>query len=216
MRYLLGSLAFVALLAAALFLTAGRVDLPYFWAYFAIVAGAGTAACFVIDRDLRKERFQPGAGGIDRRLRATALPFFVAHLAVAGLDARFHFSDTVPGWLRVVGLALFALFMAIALWAVAANRFFSPVVRIQEERGHVLVTSGPYRFVRHPGYVGAIFAYPFGALGLGSWLATAILAGPMLLILRRVIVEDRFLRENLDGYTEYARRVRWRLVPGVW
>ena len=213
MRFLLA----LTVLAGTLFLAAGRFDLPFFWAYFGIMAATALGASVVIDRDLMKERWRPGSGGTDRHLRAFARPFFIAHFAIAGLDVgRFHFSDTVPVGVRVAGLAGFAVFMAIALWAVSANRFFSPVVRIQKERGHVVVTGGPYRFVRHPGYLGALFAYPLGALGLGSWIATAVLIGPVLLILRRVIVEDPYLQKNLEGYEEYARRVRWRLVPGVW
>ncbi|MCZ6543656.1 MAG: isoprenylcysteine carboxylmethyltransferase family protein [Planctomycetota bacterium] len=217
MRLLAGSAIVLGFFAMTLFGAAGGLNLPFFWGYVCVVAATTITVCAVMDRDLMKERIKPGAGGTDRQLRLIATPFFLAHLIVAGLDVgRFHFSDTVPVWLRTVGLAGMAVFLALPLWAVSVNRFFSPVVRIQEERGHHLVTAGPYRVVRHPGYLGAIFAFPFGGMGLGSWLSLAPLAIPVLLILRRTIIEDRYLSKNLDGYQEYALRVRWRLVPGVW
>ena len=106
--------------------------------------------------------------------------------------------------------------MALSVYAMASNRFFSPVVRIQHERGHTLVTSGPYRFVRHPGYVGAILASACGGVALGSWWSLVPLAPFAALFLRRTAVEDRMLRADLDGYAGYAERVPYRLVPGRW
>ena len=117
---------------------------------------------------------------------------------------------------RPLALVGYAAGMALAVCAMAANRFFSPVVRIQHERGHTLVTSGPYRFVRHPGYVGAILASLCGGVALGSWWSLVPLAPFAALFLRRTAVEDRMLRADLDGYAGYAERVRYRLVPGLW
>ncbi len=102
------------------------------------------------------------------------------------------------------------------MWAMAVNRFFVPTVRIQHERGHHLVTSGPYEYVRHPGYSGMIIAVLCSGPALGSWLAAipmACLAGG---VLGRVVVEDRFLAEHLDGYVEYRHWVPFRLLPRVW
>ena len=113
------------------------------------------------------------------------------------------------GWKSAAGLALF-------VWAMHVNRFFSSVVRIQRERGHHLVSSGPYRWVRHPGYAGAIPAIVASGIVLCSWLATAVGALGVPLVLWRVIVEDRTLQAELPGYPEYAQRVRWLLLPGVW
>ena len=99
---------------------------------------------------------------------------------------------------------------------MAANTFFSKVVRIQDDRGHHVIDTGPYRFVRHPGYVGwAILGNGF-MLALGSWLAVGISLVIILLIIVRTYLEDRFLISNLDGYSEYATRVKRRLIPGVW
>jgi protein-S-isoprenylcysteine O-methyltransferase Ste14 len=111
---------------------------------------------------------------------------------------------------------VFAAGFAFGLWATHVNRFFSSVVRIQRERGHHVVTAGPYHWVRHPGYAGAIPAVVASGMALCSWLATALGALGVPLILWRTIVEDRTLRAQLPGYAEYAQRVRWRLLPGVW
>ena len=99
---------------------------------------------------------------------------------------------------------------------MAVNRFFSPVVRIQTERGHHLITAGPYRYVRHPGYAGLLVGMPCSALALGSWLSGIPLLLICLFTIRRAVVEDRFLLENLDGYEAYAQTVPYRLVPCVW
>ena len=96
------------------------------------------------------------------------------------------------------------------------NTFFSEVVRIQEDRGHLVVTSGPYRVVRHPGYAGNIVAWPCIALALGSWFAVLLSAVIVVLFIVRTAWEDRALQTGLEGYAEYAERVRYRLVPGLW
>src|SRR5207249_4357953 len=100
-------------------------------------------------------------------------------------------------------------------WAMI-NRFFSSVVRIQTERGHHVVTVGPYRYVRHPGYAGAIAGFLAGPVVLGSWWAIAAVVPIVAFVLWRTAAEDRFLREKLPGYADYAERVRYRLLPGVW
>jgi protein-S-isoprenylcysteine O-methyltransferase Ste14 len=97
-----------------------------------------------------------------------------------------------------------------------ANRFFSIAVRVQTDRGHQVVSAGPYGVVRHPGYLGMIVAAPAAALALGSWLALVPALGYSALIARRAVLEDRYLCDQLDGYAAYADRVRFRLIPGVW
>ena len=96
------------------------------------------------------------------------------------------------------------------------NRFFSSVIRVQSDRGHRVIDTGPYAIVRHPGYVGMLLGMPISGLALGSWIAALIGAVVSLLTLRRVAVEDAFLTRNLDGYAVYADRVKYRLIPGVW
>jgi len=117
-----------------------------------------------MDPSLRRERLKPGPGGIDRNMRWVALPFIVGQLVFAGLDVgRLHWSDSIPAWLRCVGLVGLAGSYGLLIWTMKVNLFFSPVVRIQHDRGHQLVTRGPYRFVRHPGYVVVMFSTLFGS-----------------------------------------------------
>jgi protein-S-isoprenylcysteine O-methyltransferase Ste14 len=135
---------------------------------------------------------------------------------VAGLDHRFGWSPEFPLWLIVLGFILIALGYAFAAWAFAENRFFSSTVRIQTERGHVVCDSGPYRIVRHPGYAGNILPLPGIVLALSSvWtLIPAVVA--LIIAVIRTILEDQTLQEELPGYLDYTRRVRYRLIPGIY
>ena len=209
------TLGFILLVAVILFGAGGRIPIPIFWTYIVVFAAASVASLFLIDEDLARERMRPGG-------HRPALRFYfifllcIAHWTIAGLDRRFHWSDTVPLSLRIAALAVFAAGWAFCLWAIHVNRFFSSIVRIQRERGHQVVTAGPYRWVRHPGYAGAIPVLVASGIALCSWLATALGALGVPLLLWRTIIEDRTLRAQLPGYTEYAEQVRWRLLPGVW
>lgn len=214
---LLPVLLFPLVLGGLLFGVAGRIDLPFFWAALAVPTIAGLFMVHRLDPELMKERWHPGAGGVDRHTRMVAAPFWLAHFVIAGLDVgRYHWSDSVPAALQVVGLVLVVAGYVLAGWAISVNRFFSPVVRIQSERGHVVVTEGPYRWVRHPGYAAILLGLPAGGLMLGSWWSLAPFIPAAVLILRRTVIEDRFLQQHLEGYAEYAERVRSRLLPGVW
>jgi protein-S-isoprenylcysteine O-methyltransferase Ste14 len=144
---------------------------------------------------------------------------FVAILAippVAGLDdGRFHWSST-PWWVVALGyLMQLACWIGVA-WAEAVNRFFEPGVRIQTERGHHVIDTGPYALIRHPGYFAAVLLFVGIALSLGSWWALIPAAFGSLLLVLRTVWEDRTLHAELPGYAAYAQRVRFRLVPGVW
>ena len=207
----------LAALGAILFGTAGRWDLPFVWGYLAVNAGVMVAGALLIDRGLLRERARPGSGGVDRSLRFTVLPFFGAHLVVAGLDVgRFHWSGELPAGWQLAALLGLALSMSLSVWSMHANRFFSPVVRIQSERGHQVITSGPYRWVRHPGYLAVFGAILCGGPALGSWWSVLVVSPMVPLIIRRTIIEDRYLHQHLEGYVEYAEHVRYRLVPWIW
>jgi protein-S-isoprenylcysteine O-methyltransferase Ste14 len=131
---------------------------------------------------------------------AIGQPLMLAHWIVAGLDAgRFHWSNSIPFTLQIGGLIGFAVSMGLAFWAMAVNPFFSPLVRIQTERGHRLITEGPYRCVRHPGYLGGIVGFLCSGLALGSWWSLLPMGLLDVLILRRTVLEDRFLRDKLEG-----------------
>jgi len=135
---------------------------------------------------------------------------------VAGLDHRYNWSPEFPLWLIVIGFILISFGYAFATRALAENKFFSSVVRIQTERGHVVCDSGPYRFVRHPGYAGNIPPLLGIVLALGSvWtLIPAVVA--LIIAVIRTALEDQTLQEELSGYRDYARRVRYRLIPGIY
>ena len=134
---------------------------------------------------------------------------------VAGLDHRSGWSPVFPLWLIVLGFILISLGYAFATWALVENRFFSSTVRIQTDRGHVVCDSGPYRIVRHPGYAGNIPPLLGIVLALGSvWtLIPAVVA--LIIAVIRTALEDQTLQEELPGYRDYAQRVRYRLIPGI-
>ena len=135
---------------------------------------------------------------------------------VAGLDHRYGWSPAFPLWLNIIGLILIALGYAFGVWAFIENRFFSSVVRIQTDRGHVVCDTGPYRIMRHPGYAGNILPLLGIVLALGSlWTVTPAVVALMIAIVRTAL-EDRTLQEELPGYREYAQRVRYRLLPGIY
>ncbi len=211
------SLLIAALLVGILFLIAGRWDLPFFWASIALAWGLILAGMLLIDPGLIKERLRPGPGALDKAVIIPLKLLAWAILIFAALDVgRLHWSDTVPPAVQAIGLVGFGAGLGVAVWAMVVNRFFSAVVRLQTDRGHHLVDTGPYRFVRHPGYTGILIGILGVPLALGSWGAVAPAIGIGLLILRRTMIEDGFLHQNLDGYPAYADNVRYRLLPGVW
>ncbi len=135
---------------------------------------------------------------------------------VAGLDHHFGWSPVFPTWLNIPGVFLIAAGYAFAVWASVENRFFSSMVRIQADRGHVVCDSGPYRIVRHPGYAGLILSLPGIVLALGTVWTLVPAAVALIIVVIRTALEDRTLQEELPGYREYARRVRYRLIPGIY
>jgi protein-S-isoprenylcysteine O-methyltransferase Ste14 len=200
---------------------AGRADYWQAW----VLVGAGlisyVAALAVLwdRRDLLRERSRPGPGvkGWDRAVVVVFRLLLSAVLVVGYLDAgRFAWSPALAWWVYVVAYALMVAATVPALWAMRVNAFFSSHVRIQEERGHRVCREGPYRWVRHPGYVGILLYGPLLPLALGSlWaLIPGLLCIPLLVW--RTAREDATLRAELPGYADYARQVRYRLVPGVW
>lgn len=206
-----------AVAALALFASAGTLAIASFWLYLAIFAAVLVASFLLLDEDLLRERMRPAGKRAPPVLYLFTL-VGVAHWIVAGLDrGRFHFSNSVPAWFQCLALVVFAAGYALCLWAMRVNRFFSPVVRIQAERGQYVVSRGPYSFVRHPGYVAGLLILVASGVALGSWLAAALLAFfSVPFLVWRVVTEDRMLHAELAGYRDYARRIRWRLIPGVW
>jgi protein-S-isoprenylcysteine O-methyltransferase Ste14 len=207
--------------AALLFGAAGRLDWAAGWAYMGIyVAFIALNAVLLLPgrRDLIAERGRvaPNTQRWDRVLAAFYTLTGPAILVIGGLDRRFDWTEPFPLVVPVVAGVVMALGYGLFSWAMVSNPFFSTVVRIQTDRGHTVATGGPYRFVRHPGYAGALaltLATPFL---LGSWPALIPSVALVAILVVRTILEDRTLRRELPGYTEYAGRVRYRLLPGIW
>ena len=197
------------------FAAAGRLDLPFVWAILCLIAGFFLAVSAFADRGLLEERLAPGARNRDRVTRLAGIALLTAHWAMAGLDAgRLRWTPVV--WpIELAGCLGYAAALAIVFWAMKANPFYSSVVRIQSDRGQYAVAAGPYRFVRHPGYAGTLFAMAAGGVAFGSWLAMLPMLVFAALFIRRTLVEDRMIRRELPGHAEYARRVRYRLIVGV-
>ena len=135
---------------------------------------------------------------------------------VAGLDHRLGWSDPFGTSINLFGVVMVALGYAVSVWALAENRFFSSLVRIQTERGHVVCDTGPYRWVRHPGYAGNLLALPGIVLALDSTWTLLPVAVAVVVTFVRTALEDRVLKDELSGYSDYARRVRYRLIPGIY
>ncbi|HET9325575.1 MAG TPA: di-heme oxidoredictase family protein [Candidatus Eisenbacteria bacterium] len=210
-------LLFTLPLGAILFAIAGRLDLPMVWAFFALLSALTLMAVLIVDEEMARERMRRDQRGEDPVRLLLIRLLFLATFVIALLDVgRFHWSDTVPRPLQWAALAVVAASFLWTLLSVRANRFFVPVVRIQSDRGHRVVDAGPYAHVRHPGYLGMVLGAPACPLALGSWLALVPATMVAILFLRRTSHEDRFLRQHLDGYEDYSRRVRYRLLPGVW
>lgn len=223
-RYVLGMAwripLFIGVLVTILSAAAGRWDLWAVWAYALVFAGAVIAGTIVVartDPTLFQERLHPGPGGRDPYLRIVASALLLVHWIVAGLDVgRFHWLPPVPTWVQVLGMVLLASSLGMSSWAVGANRFFSSEARIQRDRGHHVITTGPYEYIRHPGYAAALAMMVASPLALGSYLSALPLLGACAMILRRLLIEEKLLRAELEGYASYAAQVRYRIVPGIW
>jgi protein-S-isoprenylcysteine O-methyltransferase Ste14 len=208
-------LAFPAGVGAILFAAAGRFDLPFVWAIVGLMVLFYIGLIFCADPQMMRERLSPGPGSRDHLTRTLGSAMLVGHWVLVGLDVgRFQWS-LIPWLMQVAGLGAYLVSLAILFWVMRTNPFYSSVVRVQTERGHYAVTTGPYRFVRHPGYAASLIAMIGGGLAMGSWVAMLPLAIFFALFIRRTLLEDRLLRRELPGYADYAQKVRYRLVNGI-
>lgn len=217
-------LILVLLLLAVLFISAGTVDWPMAWVYVAITVILTAGSRLLLARhspDLVAERAASVGKADAKPWDRLLMPIVAIYgplliLIVAGLDRRFGWTSGWPLWAGVAGAILLILANLLGLWAMLANRFFSGIVRIQHDRGHVVVSSGPYRWLRHPGYAGGVIGNLAVPLLLGSLWAfiPAVLAAGIVVL--RTALEDRTLQAELPGYRAYAQQTRYRLLPGVW
>jgi len=208
-------------LLGLIFLPAGTIAWRPGWIFLAVlILGFGASALILARVNpmiyRARSRLQRGTKSWDKALLAVILPAMVAILPVAALDAgRFHWS-AVPTWIVLSGYVGVLAGIAVTGWAQAVNPFFEPGVRIQSERHQRVVDTGPYRFVRHPGYLAAVLLFFGMALALASFRALIPAALAAVLLIVRTSWEDQLLRAELPGYDDYSRRVRRRLLPGIW
>jgi protein-S-isoprenylcysteine O-methyltransferase Ste14 len=220
-RYILDSILGLVGGGVFLFWPAGRIDWWPGWGVLVVNAAMMAAMGFVIFRrypDLAAERLSPpkGAKKWDVAINSGVRTIQLARYIVAGLDQRNGWTGGFPAGVQIAALAVSFLGYAVIPWAVASNKFFSQIVRIQSDRGHAVAAGGPYRIVRHPSYLGMIAFELAVPVMLASWGSIIISCGNVLLIILRTALEDRTLQAELPGYADYARRVRYRLLPGIW
>ncbi|HKQ62991.1 MAG TPA: isoprenylcysteine carboxylmethyltransferase family protein [Candidatus Polarisedimenticolaceae bacterium] len=218
LKLALRSVIVVALAGAILFGAAGRVDLPAFWIYLVLLGAFVLGAVLGVTPELLAERFQPAGAGHDSLacLRLAAVLVFVSELVLAGLDVGRWRGSAVPPAVQALAFVGLGTFLAVWTWSMRTNPFFSAAVRVQHERGHRVVSTGPYALVRHPGYAAFVLLGACAPLALGSWWATLPHLVVVALFVRRARLEDRVLQAELPGYSAYARRVRYRFLPGIW
>ena len=219
--YILDQILGVAAMGVALFWSAGRIDWWAAWAAIAVWLAFYTAMDILLLRfnpELMAERLSPpkGAKTWDRTIMSIFRLTTLVRYILAGLDQRYGWTVGFPIAAQLAGLVVCVLSYALLAWAMTSNAFFSQLMRIQSERGHAVITHGPYRYVRHPAYVGMILFEPAMSILLASWPAIIVGGLCSILLILRTALEDRTLHAELPGYVDYAHQVRYRLLPGIW
>ena len=222
-KALLEVIAEFAVFAALLFVSAGTLLWLAGWAFMALFFGFALAIVLWLARkepELLQERMsspmQSGQPLWDKVFVVAVMVLFVAWLILMPLDAvRFGWSE-VPGWLQILGALGVVLSFYTMFLTFRENAYLALVVKVQEERGQSVVSTGPYRYVRHPMYASTLLFFPGSALLLGSWWGLMFCTVLLGLLVWRIPLEERMLENGLTGYDEYARRVRYRLIPRVW
>jgi protein-S-isoprenylcysteine O-methyltransferase Ste14 len=220
-RYAIRETMGLVVMGVALFWSAGRVNWWPAWAALAVMAAWVVATAYVILRfnpALIAERLGPrkGAKTWDTAILSIVGVLQLARYIVAGLDQRYGWTGDFPLALQIAALILSVPGYALVVWATASNAFFSQIVRIQNERDHQVVSGGPYRYLRHPAYAGAVLYELAVPLLLASWWALLISSLNVILFILRTLLEDRTLQAELPGYADYTRQVPFRLLPGLW
>lgn len=222
-QLLRGIVILLALPAVILFGSSGQLQWGMAWIYVGLTAAFSLGSRIIMlwktpqlaaerGQALDKEDSEPW----DKVLMPLGVIIFIIVLIVAGLDKRFEWSADLPLALHVAAFVITVLGYSFSNWATVANKFFSSVVRIQRDREHTVVTAGPYRLVRHPAYAGTVVTSLATPLLLGSLWALIPAALAVCQLVVRTALEDKTLQEELEGYRDYAARVRYRLLPGVW
>jgi protein-S-isoprenylcysteine O-methyltransferase Ste14 len=219
-RYIAQRMFLFAVFGAILFGAAGKVAWLRGWAYLLITLGLEIGTLVILARIAPETIRQRGAGhsgvkGFDKAFAGAWLLLALVTPLVAGLDERHQWSS-IPMAALYISIVPLIIASGLGGWAMVENEHFEQFVRIQVDRAHRVVTSGPYRIIRHPGYAGFIIGALVTPLMLGSWWTFGPAGALILLLIIRTALEDGTLRRELEGYEAYAQRTRWRLLPGVW
>lgn len=216
-RLWLVSFGMYAGLVLFVFLAAGTIALPYFWAVLGIQFLFVILSLVILDRDLIKERVKPAGKDQDPSAPKLLSVLYLLHLLLAALDSgRMHISDNVPPPVQLGALIVYALAWVGIFWAMKVNKFFSSAIRIQDDRGQKVIDKGPYAIIRHPGYSFAMWIFLSEGIAFGSWISVVPAVLIVAKLVQRTYMEETMLHANLPGYTEYTQRVRYRWIPGIW
>lgn len=221
MKLLIKGLVTNLVFTAILFVSAGRIDYTQGWIFLSANVMSTVMNVFAIrnNSDLINERSKPGEGikSWDKLLLGLSALVYLVIIVISGLDSgRFLWTADFSWWVCITGIVLFFAGQILFLAARNQNKFFSSVVRIQKERGHVVCDTGLYRIVRHPGYLGmslSLMGIPFLTGSLWCSIPTFI---AIVILLIRTSLEDKTVKIELDGYEEYAKKTRYKLIPFIW
>lgn len=221
-RILLSILVQYTVCALLLFIPAGTAVWPAGWLLLLLMGGFSVAATVLSarrDSGLMRERmrvFQPDQKRWDKLFTALSGLLSIVLLVLVPLDAvRYRWSE-VPAWLQLIGAAGVAFSLVIIYLTFRENAYLSTVVRIQEDRGQRVVSTGPYSYVRHPMYAGVLLLFPSATILLGSWYGFAVALALDSMFVVRTVLEERVLRVELAGYPDYVEAVRYRIIPRIW
>ncbi len=210
---------FYLLLGVVLFAVSSRLDWWQAWSWLGIMVLEYIIMLFILDPELLAERsgLKQGAKKWDLIL-ATLMSNFatIIIMLIASLDKRFGWSQEISLYPTAAGIILVIAGCVLVTWSMYVNKFFAPLVRIQEDRSHTVCSSGPYRFIRHPGYAGAIITYivtPHMLRTLWAFIPVGLI---LIDIVVRTALEDKTLQQELAGYREYSTKTRYRLLPRIW
>jgi protein-S-isoprenylcysteine O-methyltransferase Ste14 len=204
--------------AIILFVAAGTIRWIYAWLLIAASLLVVLANAFIFPSELISERGRKkeNTENWDKFITGLIIIPWIAIYLISCLDIRFGWSPELALWVHITGLIIFLIGNAVVSWAMIANNYFSTSVRIQYDRGHTVSSGGPYRYIRHPGYLGMSIYLLSSPLMLGSFLGLIPAIITVLLFVVRTSFEDNTLKNKLEGYKEFAERVKYRLIPGIW
>jgi len=220
-RYAIRTTGSIIIQAIIFFLAAGTLDLFRGWLFYGLLVGSTiltSVLLYIVNVELLNQRGKSpeGAKRWDRAIIVVWGVLLFVFALVAGFDVGRYQWTTVDFNLIYVGVVIFAVGSIFGIWPMLINKHYEATVRIQTDRDHQVITTGPYRIVRHPSYLGAIIGYIGMPLIVGSFLSYVIVGVIIGLLIVRTHFEDNTLQNELNGYNEYSERVKYRLIPGVW